>query len=687
MSIAGHHGLMMGAGFTPEFTTRIAWPGTYDEDDYNTLLTWTRSGGGGPHITPTGMYGNGYDAKYKATGLPAWLSTAATDLLMHASITVRPNLTGNGSGTATLNGDFILHVGEDDSSPTPKMAFIVSRDVGVVSIPKLCLQYGGADPTAKLARHGWKYEHRFPLLSSGGFNARPQAMLFLDANTYLLTAHYEDTLSRCYKLDINSGAVLGYFDFPSPYLHVATAAMREDGTVWFADYATGFVMRVDVDASLATNAAVIDVEYDMSILASLGSIEWARLGASNAEYLVAVEYATTGSPYAYLVPAAEVVDATAFAVVDRYKRFVCSQRVQGIAVNDDDGKAYTTQNRLTADGAGNLGKIQRIDLSAQADSLSDGGTLVAEATTYAPSGLPQDLDFHPVTGWCWTSTEGDQSVGDSEGFMGVWSGPNDGSDVENHVTAWYDYSATTIIVRINNRTFGTATTSYTAAVAPACVTINGTPTGAAGLTTGYSTAIIRNVVIDDPSAMWSDDAYLTAINGLYEPNVLTAYTITLDNDGTVNNVTGWTNETGGIANRSTNPAPHTGAAYLAGGNNAATKARQRYVIATVTGLTTGQIDAGGIWARTTWLQASFGVTDDDTCGVGLRTLDGTPTQITESVAFKQEIFPEKTWFERGHALTIVSGSRNLDLLYDATRLSGTALDGYVNRIAMTIYRQ
>lgn len=672
---------------TTEHTARIALPLTYDEDDYNGLLTWTRSGGGGgPHITPQGMYGNGYDAKYKATSLPSWLSTAATDLLLHASITLRPNLTAEGSGAAT--GDMVVHVGNNDATADSKMSLRVARDTMVSSIPVVRLFYG-AGGTQTLARRGWKYQGRVPELASGPYGARPQAFLFLDANTYLLTVHFEDTVSRCYKVDVSTGNVLGQFDFPSPYVHVATAAMREDGTIWFSDYATHKVLRVNVPASLTAGTAQIDGVYNTSVVTGAGAIEWARLGASNAEYLILADYQFSGSPYLYLIPAASVVLGNTFAASDRYKRFVCDQNLQGITYYG--GKAYATNNRLTADGAGsNIGKIVRINLSSQADSLADGGTLVAEAVTYAPSGMPEDLDFHPSTGHCWVPTEGYASVIDQQGFIGLWSGPNDGTEVENHYTAFYDYSAGTIELRINNKPFQSVS-GYTATLAPSCVTIGGHPTFGAGTTNGYTTATVRNIVIADPVSMWSSSDYQLAVTGGYEPNTLTTYTVTITNPGAESGTTGWTNETGGIAARSTDPSPHTGTAYFSGGANAATKSRQRFSIATATGLTTTQIDAGGMWARTAWWQASWFMTgfadDTDVCSMGLRTLDGTPTQIAESVGGKVTLGLKMTWVPRWHSLSIASGSRNLDLLYDATRNVGTNLDGYVDDVELVFYRQ
>lgn len=666
-------GAIIGAAPPADLTTRVALPLTYDEQDYNGLLTWVRSGSG-PHVTPQGMMGNGFDARYKATALPAWLGVDQ-DLLIHASVTPRRNLTGKGA----VDGggrDIAVYVGPDDGGDYPKLSLDVYSDM-VPEIPAVAINFGGAAQI--LCRQGWRYEHRFPVLQIGAYRARPQAMVFVDANTYLITAHYEDTLSRCFHLDVDTGAVLGYFDFPSPYNHVASASFREDGSLWFGDYASGYLVCVDLAASLTAGMAVITAEYNCSAIVGFGAVAWGRLGASNDEYLIAATYVTSGTAYVYLIPAAEVIDGAVFTEADRFKRFVGQHRMQGITLKN--GEAFTTQNRLTADTGGNLGKIQRIDLSGQADSLADGGTLVAVETLYAPSGLPQDLDFHPTTGWCWTSTEGYTVVGDTDGWMGVWSGPLDGSDVENHFTLFYDDSARTLDVRINNRDF-TTVIAYSANDIPAAITIGGPPSGTAN---GHTTAIVRNVVISDQDL--SESGYAAAVTGVYEPNVLQEIVVPLTNPGAESGTTGWTNEVGSLATRSTNPDPHSGAAYFSGGANAATKARQRLTLTTATGLSTAEIDAGGLWARLSWWQASFGQTDDDIAAAGLRVMDGGGATQAESIGQKAELFPEKIWMQRSHALAIQTGSRSLDVLLDMTRLSGTNLDGYFDDLSLVVYRQ
>src|SRR5690606_23785300 len=126
-------------------------------------------------------------------------------------------------------------------------------------------------------RHGWTFQGMYPDLSVAGVTAKPQAVEFLPDGRLLVSAHYDDALSRVHVLappGAGEQAVVGWFDFPSPYHHVASCSVRADGTVWFGDYATGTLLCVDLAASLATNAAVITASYDCTAITGFGAVSW-----------------------------------------------------------------------------------------------------------------------------------------------------------------------------------------------------------------------------------------------------------------------------------------------------------------------------------------------------------------------------------------------------------------------------
>lgn len=652
-------------------TAGIAYPLTYDEAD-STGLTWTRQGTG-PHITPDGFAGDGYQSRYRATAsLPAFVTSSSGPLTLHASVTAE-------YGPRHATRDVVCSVCENDTSAAPKLGFYVRADSQVPATLNATLQaYDGSLQIEYLFRREWRYEFRFPELNSDSDKFTPQGLHFLDASTMLVSAYRATSnLSRVYKVRTSDGAVLGYFDFndtdiPSGW-HINAITAAPDGSIWMAGNRTLF--EIDVDASLLSNDAEVLTRYDVT--AANGSfLDIKTIGGT--DYVVTGQYLESGTPYLYVFPYSLIEDEGTFDIADRTKRFVINQRVQG--VNYDGGKLFMTMNRTTADGAGSLGKIQRVDLDL---SAGDGTSITtAEAEWYAPSGYPEDLDFHPSNSRLYVSTEGRSAVRSDDGWLGIWSSALDGAAQENHVTAEYNGSGS-VTIKLNNQLFDIK--SWTPTATPAAITVGGPPQAAAGITNGFFIGHVRNIVIQDYPL--TSDGYGYAINGDYEPNTLTTYSVTITNPGAESTTTGWTNEVGSLGNRASNPAPHSGASYFFGGANAQTIARQRFSIETVTGLSTAAIDAATMWARVNWWQTDFGGSDTDTASMGLRYLDGTPTQISLTYSGIVNEAPDQTWIKRGTAVSTPSGARNIDLVYRSDRNNGTNNDGYIDDITLDFYKQ
>lgn len=667
--------------FDPSFSTGIALPYTYRETDYNSLLTWTRTGAG-PHITPDGFVGNGYNSRYVAnTSLPSWITTSAGDLTIHAQIKPSRTMANTGAGSSR---DVAIYVGTDNVTPVGKLELIVVEDIVSSRIPNVAARIDNSSITVKrLGRPFWSFEGQYPQLVSGGQPARPQSIHCLDAGHILVSAHYQEDHALVHKVRISDNELVGQFGFSSAYYHPGDFAERGDGTFWMIN--AGYLLEIDLEASLLSGNAVINTVYDLTVDPDGASgLEW--LTFSGVEYLVFSEYKTSGTPYVYVVPATEVVNGGVFADSDRYKRFVIPFEVQGISYAN--GKLYTAQKEISG-GSSQQGFIERFDLETAVASLADGSSLVAENVIWAPGKYVEGLDFHPVTGDIWTVTEGMGSVGDQNGWLSIWRGDTASTNRFNAYTLEYDHGTGVTTIKVNNRLFDTVTDSIS--TSPAAVCVGGLPQASAGVTAGFFTGTIKNIVIQDTPL--TQQQYETAIGGYYEPDTLQVINVTLTNPGAESGTTGWTNETGALATRNAAPPPHTGGFSFGGGSNANTKARQRLTLTTALGLTTTEIDAGGLWGRVQWWQAGFSVADTDNGAMGLRFLDGSNVQQVENVAAKVRILPDyvadvaNCWYFRGHPVTVPSGARSVDALMDMSRTTGTNLDCYIDDISLVFYRQ
>lgn len=669
---------------------RLSIPLTYDEQTGDGMATLTRLGAA-PWITPGGMVGDGYTARYRMENadLPGFLKFGDVGpLTLHASV--------KAIRSRQSTRDVIVSACEDNSTANPKLELCVMNDERYTTngLANLALRsYTGTMQTMRLARGNWKYGLRFPALEVGGQKVRPQACLFLDADTLLISGHYNDTLSRVYRIDLPTMTVTGQFDFPSPYVHVAAAAYRaSDSTYWFGCYVSGVLLGVDLAASFAAGTAQITFTNNCSAITGFGAIDWVNV--SGTDYLLAGEYATSGTRYLYVIPSSALTNGGTFAIANRLKRFVLStiNRNQGVAMHG--GKLYVTSNRIPASGT-LTGEITRFDILTAIASTADGATLNYEKLWYAPSPYPEDLSFNPTTGEVWTSTEGYNAVIDFDGWLSYWStkleDTNDTYIPENHVTVEYD-GAGQVTIKLNNQLFDVV--SWTPTVAPAVVSIGGPPTATAGVTNGFFVGSVRNIVLQDQAM--TPTQYADAIDGTDdEPNTLTAYSVTITNPGAeTGDTSGWTNEVGALGVRTANPPPHNGGNYFFGGAVAQTIARQRFSIETATGLTTTEIDAAAaaneLWARVDWWQVNFN--NNDPGSMGIRMLNGTPTQISLTYSGLVNIVTGAAdglneWILRGLPVFVPSGARNIDAVIRNDRNAGTNNDAYFDDITLTFYKK
>lgn len=659
----------------------LAYPLTYDESDQNNSNTLTRLGLA-PHVTPQGYEGDGYQSRLKLSSLPGWLSSSSAAVSFTALVKVH-------MPTRHATRDTIAFIGVDDATANPKLELCALTEAGSKApVVGFKTYSGGSVTTRYFGVSNWKYALRWPVRDSGGNAVRPQTMYFLDSSTLMICGHYADTESRCYKIDLTDNSNIGNFTFgTSTYRHVAAFAKRSNGDYWCVDYDTGHALRIDVDASFTAGTASITADWNLTNMGTnvLTGIEF--ITVSGTEYVLIALHNATGTTYLYVIPVTEMVDGSTFNLANRYKRFVLWRQCQGMSIRSADGLLYLSHN---ATSTNNDAPIYVVDISSAITSLADGGTLTALRIHTGPSQYPEDIKWHPVTGEAWVGTEGRAGVADNNGFLAYWRSPLvDNMDQENRYTINYD-GAGTWTFYINGEEFDTL--SSTPSATPGVMSIGAPPQASAGWANGFSVATVRGLA-------WKDAPFTNAelnnlSSGTYEPNSLTAYTATLTNPGAESGAsTGWTAESGAMGVRSANPVPWyssglTNTQYFTGGSVSATLTRQRLALATITGLSTGAIDAltaaGNLWGRVNWMQANFNGIDDPST-LGIRYLDGTPTQLSLNYGATATDGMNQAWRRRTHAVSADSGARNIDVMQKFDRTAGTNNDGYHDQIELVIY--
>lgn len=667
----------------------VVLPLTYDEADYNDEMTWVRQGPG-PHVTPDGFEGDGFQARMKSTTIPAWMDSSTDRMELQA--TVKPY---QERPRATTEGDTVLYLGPDTAgvAPNPKFALRMLSEPQDATRRYLGFQtYTGSTQTLPLARPEWRHQFRFPVLTANSEKVRPQALLFLDADTAVITGHFNDTESRAYKVDINTGAVLGSFTFGvGTHVHISSLAKNAAGDVWAIDFVGEHALKIDLDASFTAGTVSILADWNLTNLVGPGSIEFITISAT--EYVLIGEYASTGTPYLYVIPTTQMVDGSTFAIANRYKRFALGQRNQGQTIHS--GNLYVTKNRDAAT-SNLLGWVEQFNsVSTKISSGSDGATWTADAIYPGPSQYVEDIKFHPTTGHAWTSTEGFNSVVDHDGWLSYWSSPLNGTEVENTVNAYYDGNGT-FTFKMNGKPFDSK--SWTPTQGVAAVSVGGPSNQAAGNRNGYYAGFIRNIRFQN--AQMSTAEYAETLEGTtFEPNTLTVYSLTMTNaDFEAASTTGWTNETGSLAVRNVAGEQLPGSTnYAFAGANAQTIARQRLDLLALTGLSGSDIDNNTAWAKIRWMMSSWRgqpTADDDPGVMGIRTLNSTPTQIALSTPGTLESAPHCLgtgtpavwfWYHRSHDYTLDNGTRYVDAYYRADRSAGTNNDYRVDNISMKLY--
>ncbi|WP_319050024.1 hypothetical protein [Psychrobacter sp. PP-21] len=570
---------------------------------------------------------------------------------------------------ATSGIEHVLFLG--DNASKPRYAITANRDRLDSKAPYLALEYyDTALQRIFLPRQGWQREMLFPKIDAYTDKPRPQAMHFIDENTLVITGHYKDIKSRAFKIDLTTNQITGEFLFDAAHKHVANLAQSANGDVWFSDYTTFQVARIDLAQSFATGQAVFDTVCNFSYMQFLSSIGFITIGS--VEYFIASEFNTVDTAKMYLLPASRLASTYTFNAANAYKYFVIGQKVQGLTIHNDS--LYLSRNRDHT-GLDHSGYVERYDnISNYFANNATGSAIVPSASFYAPSNYPEDCKFRPNTNEFWTSTEGRESLDGDNDWLAIWS--SDLDDSKNFATYTLNRTNNDHVLMIDNVFYKdfTATPSIQANV----MSIGALPNVVKGIQNGFSTATIRNVALSDKPVNAAN--YENYESGNHEPNNLTVIDLPI-----VDAATGWTNEIGGVASRDFSPAPFEGVDYINGGLNAQTIARQRFDVAALSA-PNSLIGAYAIvsWHQSTWSGSDLG-------SMGARTIDGNAVKISEDYG---DIIATPTngtasgahdWYSRAMSKSIEGNAQFVDVLFRADRYAGNGNDVDVDAVSAKIY--
>lgn len=638
----------------------IIVPLIYDEaDEAVAPLTWTRQGDG-PRITSAGMLGDGYEARLRATaGLPGFATSSSGALLLRATIALY--------GGARAARDVIASVCVNDATANPRLELCVLDDPTIVGEPMLAARsFTGSAQTQRMARKDWRFVLTHPEKTNSSFAATPHAVCVFDGDVFI-GAHYAGNFSRVHRCDASSGALLSTFQMGAGDTDIGALTVREsDGTLWAVDSDSEMLYSIDVDASFLAGSMVALSTFDLTALTAIGSAQWVTVGTDEdaVEYLLIAQYATSGTPYLYLIDAADVTDGGAFTPGDELKRLQLPNQVRG--VDYKEGLLYiASQNDPTG------GLIRVIDFDTWVASGTDGqlwSVYDTEVTHYPPTEQVGSISFDDA-GTLWSVTEGLATSGDATEFLAVWASPLTGP-VANICSLFYD-AAGTVTIRMNDKPF--TSMSWTPTPTPACIVIGGPPQAAAGDNAGFFIGTVRNVVVQgsDYNPADYDDAIVYESEGNLEEQPVEI----LDATAADGSVAEWTNELGALL---INPG-----IWFYGGNVAQTTSYQRKTLTDY--LDAAVIDTGEVWAILQWVASSF---DDqaDTNSLGFRFRDaslGLLATHMSGASAPGDHYP--IFIPKSYGILIPTGTRYVDVVIDLIRTEGSENSAYVNDISLTLH--
>lgn len=652
----------------------IVVPLIYDEvNEAVSPLTWTRQGDG-PRATPAGFLGDGYQARLRASaGLPGFATSSSSALYLRASIVAF-------AGARNATRDLVASVCVNDATANPRLELCIVDDSTMTTEPMIAARsFTGSMQTQRMARKDWRFVMTHPEKTNSTFAASPQAVCVL-AGEVFIGAHYQENFSRVHQCDAASGELLATFQMGAGDTHIGALTVREsDATLWAVDANSGLFYSIDIDASFLSGSMVALTTFDLTAITALGSAQWVTVGTDEdaVEYLLVAEYATSGTPYLYLIDPADVIDGNAFTLGDELKRLQLPNQVRG--VDYKEGLLYiASQNDPTG------GLIRVIDFDTWVGSGTDGelwSVYDTEVTHYPATEQVGSISFDDA-GQLWSVTEGLATAGDASEFLAVWASGLIGP-VANTCSLFYD-GAGTVTIRMNDKPF--TSHAWTPTPTPGCIVIAGPPQASASQTGGFFIGTVRDVVVQGTD--YNPGDYSDGIVYESEGN-LDVQQLDIENPGAEDDTTGYTNEIGTLKARdvsySITPGPYEGAQWFAGGDaDAHTVASQRLDLTDQLDVDVTRIDAGDCWVIVQWYASTF-VGQTDQQAMGFRFLDASEVELADVLSASLGMSPSSTWIPRSYAQQIPAGTRFVELVLDMIRNDGVFNDGYIDSISAAIY--
>lgn len=559
----------------------------------------------------------------------------------------------------------ILFLGESVASPKPRYAFSVKKHPRNSISSYLALEYFDTElKTLPLARSGWNYEMPFPQIE-GAMTATPQSLYFIDENTIAVSAHYNNTESKIFKIDLTTSAVTGQFTFGlTDNRHVSGLARDANGDVWVADYLDERLAKIDLDQSFATGMAVLSHQCDFTYMDTMATICFVEI--NGIDYLLVSDYNyTANAGHMFLVDTAKLIDGYIFHPNDAYKTLLSGVAVQGATIHNNSLYISRPAKYDDATLSLRLGYIERYDdivnrfINSTANQL-----LIPDKVFEAPSSYPEECKFRPNTDEIWAMTEGWLGVNDNDHFLAIWSSKLNGKPVDNTYTVNRVGDNHTLLINGYEAYKFAATPSVNATT----LSIGGYPSALAGMQNGFSTGSIKNVALSEKAITSAQSVgYQT---GIHENNSLTVVNIPV-----IDGVPAWTNDVGSIAIKDTNGR----ASVYFGGANLQTIAHQRFSIEQLLGAATVE----NAYAIVRWDQSSYNASDE--CSMGLATLDSAVNEIARRYSAIVATPLGANWYRRNVSIDMQSNVAHLDIVYRSDRKNGTNNDGYVDAISAEIY--
>lgn len=550
----------------------------------------------------------------------------------------------------------------------------------------------GSSTSRPLARFGWRFEwrrHESPL--NGQTLVYPQALKVYNGNI-VYTVHANDTMTKFYEVNPATGAVLRSCT-TTAYPHISGICRSQAGEYYCIDFRQSGgsrLLKFNLEQSLATGSLVVD--WEATLRNQDGSMEFFTHAGTNyfciAQFSLSnVSQLTRIWPVSVLGPSFNPIETTPT------KTWTNNGRTQGLRMYG--GFMYESNNAASdAANSSRFGVVNKLDIATFMTSGANGASFTTFLTDAwaAPSGYPEELDFD-ANGRLWIGTESNVNFNDDlDGWCSIWSCPVSelGLPQENHYTFNLSFPSpgnVTANVYINASLFETRSQTHSLPTATSSTIRVGLPNGLNVNTEDYAShfdGFVRRLHMRATQINTAIMKYVA--DGNTEPDALTAHTVPIVNPGGESGVTGWTNEIGGLANRSTSPSPRSGSSYFFGGPNLETLVRQRFDLLSVTGLANQTaLNNAQIRGYVKIWQAAFSSTDDDV-QLGVRWLDSSLTQLSFSESDRSRPAEPQQWFARHVAVNANSGSRYMDITIRMNRNAGTNNDGYVDDVTATVYR-